>query len=261
MSVSGAGNWVRHQWKWSMEKIIRVSGEDINFIAEQLLELLKDYEPVEDGLDSYRWIKENDGAFTVKSCYKAFANKTTTHLITTNTKETLASLWKVRVPSNIQLFGWRFILNRLPTKDNLIARGIEIEDSKEGCEFCGNTMETRYHLFFECPFSTRMWDAVHTWMGSPMWIKEKEFMEFPNYCEKAKRKDIREVTFAIWMAVIWTLWLTRNAAIFNDDTVNFEDCLSSIKFVSWKWINLGKISTKNCCSYYEWHVAPLLSVF
>ncbi|XP_058767312.1 uncharacterized protein LOC131640988 [Vicia villosa] len=248
MSVAAAGAWEEDKWHWNMEKIIRNEGEENNHLAEQLLELLNEIEP-----------EENDGAFTVNSCYKAFAKKETSHWITTNMKESLASLWKVRAPTNILLFGWRLILNRLPTEDKLTARGIEIEETKKGCELCRTSTETRYHLFFECSFSHRIWDAVFNWMDSPHWITEKDFEDYPNSFKKVGRKETREMMYMIWLAVVRTLWHTRNAAIFEEEVVNFEDCLSSIKLVSWKWINSGRISISNCCSYYEWYIAPLLT--
>lgn len=40
------------------------------------------------------------------------------------TVETISHLWEIKVPSNIALFRWRVILNKLLPKDQLCIRGV-----------------------------------------------------------------------------------------------------------------------------------------
>ena len=54
---------------------------------------------------------------------------------------------------------WMAILNRLPTKDRLIAWGMEINGI---CCLCQNANESRDHLFFECNYSMEIWAMILT---------------------------------------------------------------------------------------------------
>ena len=42
--------------------------------------------------------------------------------------ETFKALWMIKVPSKASVFAWRLIRERLPTKNNLRRRNVEIND-------------------------------------------------------------------------------------------------------------------------------------
>nr|KYP34987.1 hypothetical protein KK1_044003 [Cajanus cajan] len=65
-------------------------------------------------------------------------------------------LWSKLIPIKISCFVWRAILNRIPTKQNLLRRKI-IEVSKVHYVWCGQTIESLSHLFFECAFAYSVW--------------------------------------------------------------------------------------------------------
>ncbi|GKU96320.1 hypothetical protein SLEP1_g9570 [Rubroshorea leprosula] len=44
-------------------------------------------------------------------------------------------IWSHLIPTKVSVFSWRLLLNRLPTKDNLIQRGIDLA-SRSGCVLC-----------------------------------------------------------------------------------------------------------------------------
>jgi len=59
------------------------------------------------------------------------------------------SIWHKDVPLKVVVFAWRLFRDRLPTKDNLLRRGVINFDSRlcvAGCD----TVETSYHLFLHC---------------------------------------------------------------------------------------------------------------
>lgn len=128
----------------------------------------------------FSWVYENDEVFSVNSCFKAFSSMDSIQWITLNMKVALTQLWKAIVPSNILMFRWRFILNRLQTRDNLLVRGIELAKTEKACVLCGSFPETRNHLFFECIFSLRIWYVVHSWLGCSQQVSVTEFVDFPN---------------------------------------------------------------------------------
>jgi hypothetical protein len=77
----------------------------------------------------------------------------------------LKKLWKIDVPSKVLVFGWRFILDRLPTRLALNHRGIILNRNDMSCAFCSLNTEDIGHLFFSCQFSVGIWNAISNWIG------------------------------------------------------------------------------------------------
>ena len=50
------------------------------------------------------------------------------------------------VPAKVNVFVWRLMLNRIPTKVNLDRRGIDCGSIR--CAVCDDALETVNHLFF-----------------------------------------------------------------------------------------------------------------
>lgn len=52
---------------------------------------------------------------------------------------------------------WLVIHNRIPTRDRLIQRGLQVDNR---CLLCNRNQETIDHLFFSCDFSYDLWKLV-----------------------------------------------------------------------------------------------------
>jgi hypothetical protein len=60
-------------------------------------------------------------------------------------------IWHPQVPSKVSILAWRLLRDRLPTKINLLNRGI-ITDADTSCVLgCGHN-ESVDHLFLHCHF-------------------------------------------------------------------------------------------------------------
>ncbi|GLT36863.1 hypothetical protein SLA2020_112120 [Shorea laevis] len=66
-------------------------------------------------------------------------------------------LWGKLIPSKISCFGWRLLLNGLPTKSGLIKRGIQLEEPETLCCICRRELEDDNHLFIQCSKIQRLW--------------------------------------------------------------------------------------------------------
>ena len=73
-------------------------------------------------------------------------------------------VWSKHIPSKLSLLGWRLLRNRLPTKDNLVQRGILIPTDGVCVAGC-NVLETATHLFLHCNIFGALWSNVRTWLG------------------------------------------------------------------------------------------------
>jgi len=59
-------------------------------------------------------------------------------------------IWKSRAPSKVLAFVWATLLNRIPTRVNLAARGVLGVESSRSCVLCVVRDETEVHLFLHC---------------------------------------------------------------------------------------------------------------
>jgi hypothetical protein len=94
-----------------------------------------------DEKDTFVWGLTSSGAFTIKSMYL--------DMLDDDTKYLKKYIWKMKVPLKIKVFMWFLHRKVILTKDNLIKRNW---NGQESCCFCDNK-ESIQHLFFDCPLA------------------------------------------------------------------------------------------------------------
>ncbi|XP_038994315.1 uncharacterized protein LOC120118315 [Hibiscus syriacus] len=118
------------------------------------------------------------------------------------------------------------LLDRLPTKDRLKHFGFDIDDK---CVLCNDSMETRDHLFIQCPLAISLWDAViilngmrmtsRTWGNHLAWA-----------CDAWKGRSLLTTILKLaWTTFIYTVWEERNKRLFQGCSRNFEALLYAVK--------------------------------
>jgi hypothetical protein len=73
-------------------------------------------------------------------------------------------IWHPQVPSKVSILAWWLLRDRLPTKINLLNRGIIQVDNTFCVAGCGHT-ESVQHLFITCDFFGFLWQHVRLWLG------------------------------------------------------------------------------------------------
>ncbi|GAU31968.1 hypothetical protein TSUD_359130 [Trifolium subterraneum] len=103
-------------WRWNWSESLSENE------VQQLTELQGQF----DGLslhnnnhDQWRWIPDSNGLFTVKSSYTNLLDLWQVELQDAHVLEVIQRLWKSDVPSKVNVFSWRLLLNRLPTRATL----------------------------------------------------------------------------------------------------------------------------------------------
>lgn len=66
-------------------------------------------------------------------------------------------LWFANATPKYAFLTWLVVKNRVATGDRMIKWNQNVDAS---CIFCKHPLETRDHLFFECPFSRKVWEAL-----------------------------------------------------------------------------------------------------
>jgi len=109
--------------------------------------------------DTLRWLLDPTCGYSVRESY---------HYITlsgvTMDRNLADDVWLKHLPSKVSLMVWRLLRNRLPTRDNLLRRGVIHIDASTCAAGCGAS-ETTLHLFLKCDVSSRLWIDVRLWLG------------------------------------------------------------------------------------------------
>ncbi|XP_058727126.1 uncharacterized protein LOC131598556 [Vicia villosa] len=209
------------------------------------------------GQDSVVWELGNDAGFSVKSCYNFYAGFW--HPFGPNNlhDEALKLVWRMQVPFKTKAFGWRLLINKLPTKDLLKIRGMIFLDDSVKCAFCNSAHETLEHLFFKCYVVKLIWRDIAEWIGMSDVTEEDpmgSFMLWYNFCKNMKMKEGR--LSCIWLAITWSIWIVRNSIIFRKDSWSVLNTIWFIKALVWRWSFMGEITHPNC-NFYDFCKEPL----
>lgn len=159
----------------------------------------------------------NDGDFCVTKAYDFFRPKG-------NFRCWANEVWKHYITPKHSFTLWLGVLGKLLTKDNLLYL-----DITRDCILCSLHEETCLHLFFDCPFSARVWNSIKDWLGitramttlasALKWMKKEA--RGTTWHSKAKRIALASTVYYIWMA--------RNRMIFENLRPHVESIVRRIK--------------------------------
>nr|GEV26082.1 hypothetical protein [Tanacetum cinerariifolium] len=72
-----------------------------------------------------------------------------------------ATRWNRFIPNKVNVFIWRLMLNKLPTRVNLDIRDIDVGSLL--CPICLEDLETVNHIFFSCNMAKDLWSLFAKW--------------------------------------------------------------------------------------------------
>ncbi|GAU14397.1 hypothetical protein TSUD_249370 [Trifolium subterraneum] len=143
----GAGwQWRRHLWVWEEELLAECSG------------LLLDISLQTNISDSWIWRTDIGGGYSVRDAYSRL-----TALAVGTTTGASDLIWHQQVPLKVSVLACWLLRNRLPSKDNLVARNIIPPNANLCVGGCGEP-ETANHLFISCPTFAPLWLLVCSWL-------------------------------------------------------------------------------------------------
>ena len=164
------------------------------------------------------------------------------------------SIWNKDVPLKVVLFAWRLFRDRLPTKDDLLRRGVIPNDSRMCVARCGSE-ETSNHLLLHCPFFGSVWHYISRWMGmstvTPLCVGG-HFNQFTFVGSFAKAR--RAILHVLWYATAWEIWKERNNKLFKGTQCPIVQVVDKIKSLSFMWLNAKFPSLP--FNYHGWWFSP-----
>ncbi|KAK8492567.1 hypothetical protein V6N11_030791 [Hibiscus sabdariffa] len=135
-----------------------------------------------------------------------------------------------RGQQRIKVFVWLLAKEKLLCNEERVRRHLS---SCARCETCGAASESIYHIFRGCPIAVAVWNGL---------IKRDKWVEFMclDTMEWIRGNLASNSSFAIdsvdwdlrFGAILWSLWLRRNAMIFDPDNI---DMLAVSDRSLWLW--------------------------
>jgi hypothetical protein len=196
--------------------------------------------PISGLQDKWTWLGNNSGSFTLSSAW----NITRLH---NDDYEFYNMVWFASSTPKMSCCLLKGLLDRLPTKARLMRFGI-IDSAS--CSFCEEGIETRDHLFFDCCYTSYIWELcrlklkIHSTPRGNL-IEEAMFIK-NNFTSKDATFQLARLAM---MTTVWHVWLERCRRIFQNLQLHkiqvfrkiFEDVVMLFKDGNWKVNNKDDI--------------------
>jgi hypothetical protein len=129
----------------------------------------------------------------------------------------------------VSILAWRLLRDRLPTKNNLLRRGIIQADNIRCVAGCGFD-ESATHPFLHCELFGSLWQHVRSWIGisgaDPQNIND-HFIQFIHY--RGHSRTCRSFLQLVWLLCIWLVWIERNNRLFNNIQTPIFQIIEKVK--------------------------------
>lgn len=141
-----------------------------------------------------------------------------------------------KIKHKINVFIWRMMFNRLPTRRNFVKRGIDVELVM--CPCCNEEREDGVHLFLKCSLAVQLWHKLELDETFPHFVDMDDLFKWidaqdvGNYC--------RVIIDTVCLTLIWVCWTYINAFVFAN---MLFDSILSFSFI-W-FCNTNREAKKN----------------
>lgn len=119
--------------------------------------------------------------------------------------------------------------NALPTLNHLKIRNV-IED--DICKWCHREVEDTKHLLWLCPLAKICWENILFWFEVE-W-EEHAFYSLPSALLYFNNRFKMPGGGACLIAMLWTLWLTRNECVFANNRLTEAVIVQLFKSRAWE---------------------------
>ena len=246
--VAEKGRWVDNEWRWEWVWVRDLRGRVMGEYNE-LLGILQNVVVSKDCSDRWRWVLQDDGNFTVKALSRVVEDK-----ILRVESGALVTLWNSWVPKKVNIFIWRLLKGRLPVREELDRRGIDLDSLL--CPCCNNAVESCNHSFVFCNFAMSIWEKVFNWWR----VGNVNVFSIGELFSSCGNVVIPNRVIRLWQAVIWTsgyyIWKARNERVFKGKVTSINKLFQDIQLKSYEWI--GRRAKRKCViEWQQWFRDPI----
>ncbi|KAJ9545225.1 hypothetical protein OSB04_024932 [Centaurea solstitialis] len=239
--TAGSNRGERGIWNsiCGIEKDLRELGINLNSLMQR-----------NEAANRWEWVLESNKLFSVRSLRQLID---AIHLPTAD-EETDWTGW---IPSKANILLWRVLLNRLATKDNLLARGVSL--STTDCPMCLTNMENLDHLMALCSTTKVVNAYLRAWVD--WWPTGTSSTQdfWMQICSSRGNPVHTKVRKVIGAAFFWTIWTKRNITVFKGKTISEKEIFSDIQFLAFNWVKC-RSKGGNSLRWESWTCNPVDAV-
>ena len=177
--------------------------------------------------DTWHWALDSSG-YSVAS---------TRSLIDSKTLDTVptATRWVRSIPIKVNIFIWRLMLNKIPSRVNLDRKGIDVGSTL--CPICQADVETVNHVFFSCDMALDLWAMLAWWweLDIPVCANIMEWFEWLGSLQVSNK--VKSIIEGVGRTLMWSIWSFRNRLIFSNTPPKKVVFWESIVSQSYLWIS------------------------
>ncbi|GJY48687.1 RNA-directed DNA polymerase, eukaryota, reverse transcriptase zinc-binding domain protein [Tanacetum coccineum] len=221
------GNW---EWRYPPR------GRAISDVTD-MLSLIGNLSLSSNGVDKWTWSQDNSGIFKVQTLSNNIQN-----LSLADCNLGVHHTWNSWIPRKVNICVWRASINRLPTRTNLISRGVFLASVL--CPFCENEEEDIEHCLIRCPRVLPIWRKVWSWWHLPSPVTFPSFSITDIALGKLVTHDsprLKKAIHGVFQSALWAVWKWRNKLINSPpeaiNTIKEEDIFPSIQRLTKTWIS------------------------
>ncbi|TYI29098.1 hypothetical protein ES332_A05G292700v1 [Gossypium tomentosum] len=127
-------------------------------------------------------------------------------------------------------------IDRIPSKEFLVKRGVNLQNISISCSRCEREPESTSHLFFQCKFIEGFWTKIFNWW-EVVWKQVEGFEDFFALSINVKMAEMKKSFWLISIsAACWKVWLARNGLVFERRRVYMEFLIFQLKMRALLWI-------------------------
>lgn len=199
--VANFGGWVDGVWSWRLvwRRNLFVWEEDL---VRDLLLLLQPLILNSDA-NRWEWVGDVSGVYSVRSAYACLTEES---LIASGFSDDqmaiLGRLWQSLALPKVISFSWQLLLDRVPTRVNLVRRGVILDEEMASSILCGGDEESTLDLFMRCPFAQIVWYDVFRWLGWQLPMPPDLFSLFVVFCASTRDAQAKRGLSLIWHSVL-----------------------------------------------------------
>ncbi|XP_026430429.1 uncharacterized protein LOC113326963 [Papaver somniferum] len=157
--------------------------------------------------DKRAWDLSKNGKFSSKSAYTGLRG-----LRPSPCKNLWMHVWKIWVPCRIQVFTWKAARNALPSRTILYTRMLM---HNVDCARCNDPQESILYSLALWPFASRVWFLSDFCIDS-QFFQNKFFIDWLLFWLIDHLSRLPDEAQCIFVAILWSLWTSRNNLIFQN---------------------------------------------
>ena len=216
-------------WEWNLTWRRPLFENEIDSAVNFLTDIA-DKAIQQQGIDAWVWSGDPADHYSTQTAYNMLGEEAAAG----RQEECFEKLWRIRIPARIVIFAWRLIRDRLPTRQNLRRRQVQLTDML--CPFCRIKEEGASHLFFHCSKIQPIWWDTMSWLhikgAFPLSPKQHFLQHFG-----VQLDGVRINKWQYWrLALTWSIWKLRNSIVFSNVTFNANSLFEDATFLLWSWL-------------------------